>query len=170
MGAIALNTVSNKCRCCGNEMGTSPFCDICGMTPISVTSGDTSLERVIKEYISKMLGNTELKLRYYTYTVDESGISEPSDSYSTICMGSRYWVGEKVFSDIVFEELPSSSEMEISLRISDGKKSRDETITVSPGKEISHSRLGVEFMPKLRARLVLGNDDNSVYSEEFSLI
>ena len=164
-----MNTVSNKCRCCGNEIGTSSFCGICGMTPISVTSGDTSLERVIKEYISKMLSNTEIKIKCYTYTVDESGISDPIDNYSTICEGSRYWVGEKVFSNIVFEELTSSSDMDISVRISEGDKIRDETITVSPGKEISHSRLGIEFMPKLCARLVLG-DDGSVCSKEFSLI
>lgn len=165
-----MDTVSNKCRCCGNEIGSSSFCGICGMTPISVTSGDTSLERVIKEYISKMLGNTEIQVKCYTYTVDETSISEPSVSYSTICAGSSYWIGEKKFSDIVFDEIPSSSDMKISVRISNGEKQREETLTVSPGKEISHSRLGVEFMPKLCARLVLGNDGGSVYSKEFSLI
>jgi len=165
-----VSSMVNRCRCCGNDIGFDSFCGICGMTPVSITDSTADLDLPAKEYVRKTLGDGKVEVLCYTYTVDGGQLSEPKESYSTLCQLSSYWVGDVVYCDSSFEQIPTAEKFEVHLRVNLRGKNDERTVFVVPEQSTERSKLGIEFLPCLKARLVIADTEGMSYSNPFSLV
>ena len=160
---------SSKCRCCGNSMTGEPFCKVCGMTPVSVTDSNLDLDTPARDYIKRRFKGGTIELKCYTYDLDRSDASEPQVHYKSLCSLDSYWVGETVKLPCDFESIPTKNSFSVCVKINLNGKSEEKEIRIVPDRETSRKLVSIEFMPCLRARLVIGDDNVRVYSEEFDV-
>lgn len=167
-----MDSVSNKCMCCGYDMGTAPYCRICGKSPVSVTGGAVDsqrLEQMARMYISEKLKDIRVLVRCYSYDCTEEAVTEEGNEYAEICSADRYRVGDTFFPELSFESVPSDREFTVDVRISGNGADRDYSLVMRPTESLSHSRIGLCFTECMRARLVVESDNSSCYSDEFVL-
>lgn len=167
-----MENAGSKCMCCGYELGTAPFCRICGKSPVSVTGGEVDswrMEQMSRMYIHDKLKDIDILIKCYSYDCTEDSAAEEGEAYLNICSAEKYWVGDTFFSKISFEAIPSEREFTVDVRITGNGADRDYSLPMRPAQSLSHSRIGLCFTECMKARIVVGDGDNVCYSDEFEL-
>lgn len=162
----------NKCMCCGYELGSAPHCKICGRSPVSVTGGivnSAMIEQMSKRYIHDKLQGIDVLVKIYTYDCTKEGAAKVAEEYVRTFSVENYWVGDTIFSELAFEPIASEREFTVDVRVSGNGADRDYSLLMRPGCSLSHSRIGLRFEECMKARLVVGDEENFCCSDEFEL-
>lgn len=167
-----MDSVSNKCMCCGYELGNAPYCEICGKSPVSVTGGAVDswrIEQMARKYIHDKLKDINILVKCYSYDCTEEAVKEEGDEYVKICSAEKYWVGDTFFPELAFETLPSDHEFTVDVRVVGNGADRDYSLLMKPTGKLFHSRIGLYFTECMKARVVVGNGNDVCYSDDFEL-
>ncbi len=168
-----MDSASNKCMCCGYEMGAAVYCKVCGKSLVTVTGGEKpdslKIEQMSKKYISDKLKDISVLVKCRTYDCTEDRVTEEGEEYRVFCTADKYWVGDTVFSELSFEAIPSDREFTVDIRVSGNGADRDYSLAMRPVGDLHHSKIGLYFTECMMARIAVGDEGNICYSDEFEL-
>lgn len=161
-----------NCKCCKMELEVGrSFCVVCGF-PTLADALDVAVGPLIEAQRKKLLDGKKLAIKTYCYSISENGeMREPEIGYSnsvdaiSLVDGNVFWV------DGQFEALPSNREFEVNLVLTEGGAQKNFSLKVNPNsKVVEHSRIGICMVEGFKVKVVVGKDENLVYSNEISII
>ena len=161
------------CSCCGSEINTlsGNFCKVCGISNVTYPNVKEAAERESErvENFKRKYFNGDIQLKCFTYTPENGKYKLSSSKYVKLCDRTSYKPGEKIDLGMKFSELPSDRKITLNVRISKDNDTFDKMVDLVPEKTIGHSNLSLEFTTGLKARFMIINNNDTVYSDEFEM-
>lgn len=164
-----------KCCACYSELrDDKSICDICGMQNIKII-GDvdemaiSTIEKLGKDYRQEQLGNVNLSLKAYEYEMNDSGLKEKAFQKVQLTNAVNLVYGKTVWLEKKFASIPTERCMDLDL-ILDGKNTTYVTVHFHAPQVEDFWYVGIEMKEGFRATIKIGNEQNFVETEEFSII
>ncbi len=162
------------CKCCKFKYPeTENMCTECGMTRLS---GADVTDKQISEITAKIkksyLENTKIYFVKYSYEISDNGISECDPITILLAEPIKMTVGEPEWFAGEFKSIPTEREIQIDIIIERTEKGIRKKLSVSlqPRKKSSFTKIGIVMTPGFRFRIVAGNNESYIESEEISII
>ena len=161
-----------ECKCCAERFEERADCPVCGFSVfVDVGEEDSEFQnRMVKKFIENKLGGIDIGFIAYDYEISGGVIGEPVEEFTKICSASEYNVGKTLMLYKNFEPVVSDRDFEVKLLFAKGNNIiSDSIVKISPGREVSHKNIGIVFDKGLNIRLVVGENDQKVYSQSIKL-
>lgn len=148
------------------------MCSVCGFPNLKGVDDISSdvLQNMVKEYKDKKLGCIRVELLTYDYIIEKGKVVEQSADYVTVCSANELKLQKILWSDMVFEEVPSDRMFKVCIRLVSPDNENTVTLDAEPERAISHGRVGFCLDDGFRLLTAVGNDSNKIYLEAVSLI
>ena len=159
------------CKCCKFKYSEKEnMCPECGMTRLS---GADVTDRQISEAVAKTkksyLENTKIYFVKYPYEISDNDILECNPAVGLLAEPIGMEVGEIRWYNKTFEDIPIEREIYVDVVIERTEK-KNCHVSFYPRQKSSFTKIGIVMTPGFRFRIVAGNDESYMESEEISIV